>query len=129
MRLHARKGEIAFRERAASPAQSQMPTAFSPIHTHNHFFQKGSQKLLAIAICGGRRRPDFMQIGAERENLLFLCLTQHARALFFSPLELRFCGSEIAHGHQHFHCSSLAELWFHRWRTDNAWSTGADSNY
>ena len=73
-----------------------MPTAFDAIHTHNHLFQKGSQKLLAIAICGGRRRPDFLQIEAERENFLFLCLTQHARALFFSPLELGFCGGEIA---------------------------------
>jgi hypothetical protein len=63
---------------------------------HNHFFQKSSRKLLAIAIGGGRRRPDFVQIGTERGNSLFLGLTQHARALFFSPLELRFGGGEIA---------------------------------
>ena len=96
MRLHARKRELAFRERAASPAQSQMPAAFGSIHTHNHFFQKSSQKLLAIAIAGGRRRPDFVQIGTELENFLFLALTQPAGALFFSPLELRFGGGEIA---------------------------------
>jgi hypothetical protein len=27
-----------------------MPTALGVIHTHNHFFQKGSQELLAIAM-------------------------------------------------------------------------------
>ncbi len=95
-RLHARQGEIEFGERAASPAQSQMRKAFGAIHSHNHFFQKGAQKLFAIAIRGGRRRPDFSQIGAERENLLFLFLAQHARALLFPPLEFRFGSGEIA---------------------------------
>jgi hypothetical protein len=72
-----------------------MSTAFVPIHMHNHFFQKSTQELLAIAICGSRRRPDSMQIGTERENFLFLGLTQRARALFFSLLELRFGRSAI----------------------------------
>jgi hypothetical protein len=37
------------------------------IHTHYHFFEKSSQNLLAIAIGGGRLRPDFVQIGSERK--------------------------------------------------------------
>ena len=36
------------------------------------------------------------QIGTEREDFLFLCLTQRARALLFSSLKLRFGSGEIA---------------------------------
>ena len=49
-----------------------MSTPFGAIDGNNHFFQKSAQKLLAIAICGGRRRPDFVQIGTERVNFLLL---------------------------------------------------------
>src|SRR5207253_8845155 len=59
MRHHARQGEIYFRESAASPAQGKMSTPFGAIDSNNHLFQKSTQKLFAIAIRGGRRRPDF----------------------------------------------------------------------
>jgi hypothetical protein len=95
-RLHARQAEIQFREATASPTQSQMRAAFGPIHTHQHFFQKSTQKLLAIAIRGGRGAPNFVQIGAESENFLSFVLTLRARALFFPPLEFGFGGSQIA---------------------------------
>src|SRR5215469_6711924 len=73
-----------------------MSAQFGGIDGNNHFLQKSAQKLFAIAIRGGRCRPDFMQIGTERENFLFLFLAQHARALSFPPFELRFCSGEIA---------------------------------
>jgi hypothetical protein len=73
-----------------------MRAAFSLIHSHHHFFQKSAQKLFAITIRGGRRRPDFVQIGAEREQLLFLFLTQRARALLFPSLELGLGSSQVA---------------------------------
>src|SRR2546425_3574642 len=73
-----------------------MSAPFVPIDGHNHLFQKSAQKLFAIAIRGGRRCPDFMQIGTEREDFLFLFLAQHARALSFSPFEFDFCSGEIA---------------------------------
>src|SRR2546429_6027626 len=96
MRHHARQGEIYFRESAASPAQGKMSTPFGAIDSNNHLFQKSTQKLFAIAIRGGRRRPDFVQIGTERENFLFLFLAQHARALSFPPFEFHFCSGKIA---------------------------------
>src|SRR5438552_18785728 len=73
-----------------------MSTPFGAIDSNNHLFQKSTQKLFAIAIRGGRRRPDFVQIGTERENFLFLFLAQHAEALPFPPFQFRFCNSEIA---------------------------------
>src|SRR5260370_28385388 len=92
LRFHARQGEIALRERAALPAHRRMPTTVGPIHPHNHYFQQGTQEFLAIAIGGGRRPPDLWQFRTEREEFLFLLLTHRARALCFSPLELRFGG-------------------------------------
>src|SRR5260370_39381482 len=73
-----------------------MSTPFGAIDSNKHLFQKSTQKLFAIAIRGGRRRPDFVQIGTERENFLFLFLAQHARALSFPPFEFGFRSGEIA---------------------------------
>src|SRR5207253_3243287 len=73
-----------------------MSAPFIPIDGHNHLFQKSAQKLFAIPIRGGWRSPDFVQIGTERENFLFLFFAQHARALSFPPFEFGLCSGEIA---------------------------------
>jgi hypothetical protein len=49
-----------------------------------------------MAIRGGRRGPDSVQIGTEREDLRFLFLGQRAWTLSFPPFEFRFCSGEIA---------------------------------
>src|ERR1019366_385614 len=53
-------------------------------------------KLFAIAIRGGRRGPDFVQIGTERANFIFFFLAECARALLFPPQQFRLGSSEIA---------------------------------
>src|SRR5260370_188901 len=73
-----------------------MRTTFGPIHPNDHFFDKSTQKLLAIAIRGGRRYPDFIQIGTERTNLFFFCRAERAWALLFSTLQFRFGSREVA---------------------------------
>src|SRR5271165_5356353 len=73
-----------------------MSAPFGAIDGNNHLFQKSAQQLFAIAIRGGRRFPDFMQIGTERKNFLFLFLAQRAWTLSFPPFEFRFCSGEIA---------------------------------
>src|SRR5215467_10606446 len=73
-----------------------MGKPFDAIDGNNHFFQKSAQQLFAISIRGGGRRPDFMQIGAERENFLFFFFAQRAWALSFPPFEFGFCSGEIA---------------------------------
>src|SRR5260370_13518360 len=73
-----------------------MSTTFGPIHGNDHFFQKSTQKFFAIAIRGGRRHPDFVQIGTEKANLIFFFLTESARALLLSSVQFRFRSSEIA---------------------------------
>src|SRR5215471_4659261 len=73
-----------------------MSAPFIPLDGHNHLFQKSTQKLFAIPIRGGRRPPDFVQIGTERENFLFLFFAQHARALSFPSFEFGLCSGEIA---------------------------------
>src|SRR5215471_9113214 len=72
-----------------------MSAPFGAIDGNNDFFQKSAQQLFAISIRGGGRRPDFMQIGAERENFLFFFFAQRAWALSFPPFEFSFCSSEI----------------------------------
>src|SRR2546430_10628651 len=52
------------------PYTTLFRSPFGAIDGNNHLFQKSTQKLFAIAIRGGRRRPDFVQIGTERENFL-----------------------------------------------------------
>jgi hypothetical protein len=73
-----------------------MSAPFMPIDGHNHLFQKSAQKLFAIPIRGGWRSPDFVQIGTERENFLFLFLARHARALSFPSFEFGLGSGEIA---------------------------------
>src|SRR5271157_315853 len=73
-----------------------MSPSFGAIDGNHHLFQKSAQKLFAIAVHGGRRRPDLMQIGSERENFLLLFLAQHARALSFPPFQFRFGSGKIA---------------------------------
>ncbi len=43
---------------------------FGPIDSNNDFFQKSAQELFAIAIRGGRRCPDFGQIGTEKTDFV-----------------------------------------------------------
>ena len=73
-----------------------MSTMLGPIDGNNHFFEKSTQKLFAIAIRGGRRGPDFCQIGTKRLDFIFFFWTECARALLFPPLQFGFGSSEIA---------------------------------
>src|SRR5271165_873339 len=73
-----------------------MSAPLGAIDGNHHLFQKSAQQLFAITIRSGRCRPDFMKIGTERKNLLFLFLAQRARAVSFPTLEFSFCSGEIA---------------------------------
>src|SRR6516162_8741740 len=95
-RLHARQVEINVREGPTTPAQRQMGAACGAVHVDDDFFQQRTEQLLAIAIRGGRCRPDFPEISTKREEFLFLFRAQRARALLLSPVELRFGGGQIA---------------------------------
>src|SRR5512147_95256 len=96
MWLRAWQREIDFRESAASPAQSQMGAMFRPIDGNHYFFQKRTQKFFAIAIRGGRRGPDFLQIGTESAKFIFFFLAERTRALLLSSTQLRFGCRQIA---------------------------------
>ena len=84
------------REEAVQSVYSRASTPFGPIDGNNHFFRKSGERLFAIAIRGGRRRPDFMRDGDARADFLFFPLAERARASLFPPLQLRLGGGEIA---------------------------------
>jgi hypothetical protein len=95
-RLGARQGEIQFCKSAASPAQSEMGVVLVPIDGSYHLFQERAQKLFAIAVCSGRCRPDFMQIGAERAQFVLFFLSERTRPSLFPAHEFCLGGREVA---------------------------------
>lgn len=75
------KWKIDFDKPATTPAQRQMGPIFVAIESHDYFFQQRPQKLLAIAIGGGGRGPDFAQIGTKSTDPRFLFRVECARTL------------------------------------------------
>jgi hypothetical protein len=49
-----------------------MRPSCGPIHGNDHFFLQSTQQLFAIAIRGGRSRPDFVEINTQPEDLFLL---------------------------------------------------------
>src|SRR5262249_51597842 len=73
-----------------------MRPSCGPIDGNNHFFQQSTQQLFAIAIRGGRRHPDFVEISTERADLFFLFWAECAGSLLLSLLPFRLSRRQIA---------------------------------
>jgi len=84
--LRQRNGK--FCQRAAKPAQCDSCTPLRPVDVKDHFFDETAQQLLAIAVCGGGRRPHPPEIRAQREQLLALFSSERARPLAFAQGKL-----------------------------------------
>src|SRR6516165_3018108 len=88
--------EIDIDEAATSPPQGEAGPLLGLEHGDDDLFEQGSQQLLAIARCGGRRLPYALQIGAEREQAVPVFCAECARSFTFAPGELGFGLLELA---------------------------------
>src|SRR6516165_2615177 len=84
--LRQRHGELG--ERTAAPADRHGGAALLAVGVEDHLLDQRSQKRLAIAVAGGRRRPHTAEIGAESQELLALLGGEGARALSLAQREL-----------------------------------------
>ena len=60
------------------------------------FLDQAAQQLLAVAVGGRRRGPHAAEVGAERQQLLALCLGERPRALVLAQRELGLGVGELA---------------------------------
>jgi Reverse transcriptase (RNA-dependent DNA polymerase) len=68
-------------DRGATPPESQVRVAFSPLEIQDYFLQQGAEQFLAIAIDGGSGAPDLTNIGGEHLNTLELFWAERVRPL------------------------------------------------
>ncbi len=84
--LRTRQMHIELSDEAATPTQDQMRVFHLALHVNDDFFDKRTEKLFTITIGGRRRRPNELDIFAERKDLSTLLGVQDSN---FFRLALR----------------------------------------
>ena len=67
-RLGAWQCELELADETAEPAQRQVRLLLVPIHVDDDLLDQGAQQLLAVAVGGGRRRPDTLEVGSQGQD-------------------------------------------------------------
>jgi len=94
-RMRARQRNIDLGEESAAPMQRQMRVVLLTLHFQRNIVEQRAQQLLAIAITRGVRRPDTLEIFAEREDRVAFLARDGAWSRVLSFGELVFSGLQF----------------------------------